>query len=1376
MASDGTIKISTELDSSQAKSAMSKFSSFSKTAMAGVAVAVGTASAAMGAMAGYSIKVGSSFESGMSKVSAISGATGDELDALTDKAKEMGAKTKFSASEAADAFQYMAMAGWKTSDMLDGIEGIMNLAAASGEDLATTSDIVTDALTAFGLSASDSAHFADILAQASSNSNTNVSMMGETFKYVAPVAGALGFSAEDCAVAIGLMANSGIKASQAGTSLRQLFTNLVKPTDNMKTAMDELGISITDTDGNTKSLDTVMGDLRQSFSGLSESQKAQYAATLAGQEGMSGLLAIVNASDGDFASLKSSINNADGAAEKMAETMNDNLKGSITIAGSALEGFGISVYEKMEAPLKSAVDKGTEYINRMADAFKADGLNGVVEEAGKIFNDACDDVSDFGGAAEGVIEPIRKIVNTGTDLAKDVLPKVRSGIEFTAKNLDVLAPVVLSSVAAFKAFSAIGKVTATQTKLNAAAMATLTKMDKANALQLVATNGGLSARQILLAVSNGQMTAGTAVTSLFATAQAKLNAVLAANPLGAIVAGGMALFGVYKALEAATERQTEVDKEEARALKEASKAAEEHAKASKERLDSYNELVESQNTQAASDLNQLNNLKDLNTELQNIVDENGKVKEGYEDRAAFITSQLSSALGVEISMTDGQIENYQELEGKIQDLIQTKRIEAVMSAQQAKYDEAVANQMDAAREATESYNGMLEARNKLSKEQAELGKLQDQLDDARKRGDIDTIKVLQNKMETQAKVRDSAKETYETEMQAYNDSKDALAKYANDIDQYTALAEAAASGNSEAIEQAIANITAGIKTASNATADELQKQVIAVSDTEEMIRQEVANGTPGFTEEMLKQAQQATNAALEEFAKAAPASAEELAKVPPEAVAALIAGDLNGQLSSEAKGAVDGMLDQFDGMDKKTKKKFANAVYGALEGLDGFDGKLKDPAKEGVDAFLESLRSALDEHSPSKKTEEIFKLAMEGAANGVDSGKENLLTKAGEVITEFLGKFSSDEEGGFGEKMQQAGASLMAFFGLGVSSKKEDSKNAGLANAEAAKSGAAEVNPNATGRKFGTRYISGIGKLLRKTTEAGRKTANAAKSGAGSVDPSGTGGTFGNRYAGGVGGTTARTGAAGRRIANHAKSGAGAIDPSGTGRSFGSSYASGIGDRTGAAEGQGRTLAINAKSGAGSYDGYEPGSNFGQGFVLGIADWIGAAARKAAELGKSAYEAAKRAIDSRSPSKKTKKLGKWFGQGFEIGIEGEEQSVEKAAETISEAALDALDTEVLIDKLKGLNASELMDKAYAASNERRSYVADKVMAAVAPAQNLKWKTQEQRQNVQLSEDDIKRLASAFAKAASNSVVKEMEGMSIQTKEREWARLVREVKG
>lgn len=328
------------------------------------------AGGALTAAGGYAIKVGGDFEAGMSQVAAISGATGNDLQKLTDLAKEMGAKTKFSATEAAEGYQYMAMAGWKTEDMLNGLPGIINLAAASGEDLGTTSDIVTDALTAMGLSAGDSAHFADVLAAASSNSNTNVSMMGETFKYAAPLAGALGYNIEDLAQAIGIMANSGIKSTQAGTSLRSILTRLADPPKDCAAAMDQYGISMTNSDGTMKSLMEVMENMRDSLGSLDEQEQASAASAIGGQEAMSGLLAIVNASESDFDKLAAAIDNSDGSAEKMAETMQDNLQGKITILKSALEGVGIAAFEKFQKPLEEAVDKVTEVISNFdLDAF-----------------------------------------------------------------------------------------------------------------------------------------------------------------------------------------------------------------------------------------------------------------------------------------------------------------------------------------------------------------------------------------------------------------------------------------------------------------------------------------------------------------------------------------------------------------------------------------------------------------------------------------------------------------------------------------------------------------------------------------------------------------------------------------------------------------------------------------------------------------------------------------------------------------------------------------------------------------------------------------------------------------------------------------------
>lgn len=396
---DGEVVIDTSLDTGGFEKGISALGGIASKGLTASTVAISAVSAALSTCAGYAIKVGSDFEAGMSNVEAISSASAqsvttasgemvDGLTALTDKAKEMGATTKFSATESSQALNYMAMAGWDAQAMYDGLAGIMTLAAASGEDLATTSDIVTDALTAFGMQASESGHFADVLAQVSASANTNVGLLGETFKYVAPLCGTMGYSAEDASIAIGLMANSGIKGSQAGTALKTAIANMAAPTKAMAAQMAALGIEITNSDGSSKSLMEVMQNLRTSFDGLSESEQAAAASTIFGKESMSGMLAVINASDEDFAKLTESIYNCDGAAEQMAATMQDNLQGQITILKSGVEGLGIAVYEKLQEPLKNLAVKGQEYIGQLTDAFNSGGFSGLVSEIGNVLADA----------------------------------------------------------------------------------------------------------------------------------------------------------------------------------------------------------------------------------------------------------------------------------------------------------------------------------------------------------------------------------------------------------------------------------------------------------------------------------------------------------------------------------------------------------------------------------------------------------------------------------------------------------------------------------------------------------------------------------------------------------------------------------------------------------------------------------------------------------------------------------------------------------------------------------------------------------------------------------------------------------------------------
>lgn len=436
LAYDGSIKIDTKIDTSGFKGGIDKIKSIAQAGVSAVTATLAGITAALGAGATAAATVGSSFEAAMSKVSAISGATGDSLQSLTDKAKEMGAKTKFSASESASALQYMAMAGWDTESMLNGIDGIMNLAAADGLDLATTSDIVTDALTAFNLKASDSTHFADVLAKASSSANTNVSMLGESFKYVAPLAGTMGYSVEDVSLALGLMANASVKGSMAGTSLKTALSNLASPTEEMSNVMTQYGISISDAEGNALPLIDVMKQLREKFSGLSETEQAATASTLFGKEAMSGMLAIINASDSDFDNLTQNINNADGAAKSMADTMQDNLQGQITILKSGLEGLGIEIYEGMSEPLQEAAVEAQNYVNRLTEAFKNGGLSEMIEEAGSI----------FGELAVKAAEAAPEMINAAVDFLQAFVDGIANNADKLAKSAVNIIQTLITSV------------------------------------------------------------------------------------------------------------------------------------------------------------------------------------------------------------------------------------------------------------------------------------------------------------------------------------------------------------------------------------------------------------------------------------------------------------------------------------------------------------------------------------------------------------------------------------------------------------------------------------------------------------------------------------------------------------------------------------------------------------------------------------------------------------------------------------------------------------------------------------------------------------------------------------------------------------------
>lgn len=724
--------------------------------------------ATIGAMA---LKTTADFDAGMSEVKAISGATGTEFKQLETKAIQMGAKTKYSATEAASAFKYMAMAGWDTSDMLSGISGVMNLAAASGEDLATTSDIVTDALTAFGLSAKDSSHFADILAQASSRSNTNVGLMGETFKYVAPVAGALGYSAEDCAVAIGLMANSGIKASQAGTALRSLFTRLAKPTDTVAEAMEKYNITLTDANGNMKPLNTLMVEMRDRFSGLSEAQKANLAATLAGQEGMSGLLAIVNSSDEDFKNLTDSINNADGASDRMAKTMQDNLKGSITIFKSTVESAAISIGKKLTPEVRKFVDTGTNLVKKFNDMSDAEKTN--IVNIGKM----------------ATVIPLATLAG-GKMLGG--LVKLGKGVSDFNGEISLL----IQAIGLYR-----------QGEVKAA----------------LSTGKWLSA---IKSVGPGIMS--------FIT-----------NPTGAAVIGvaalTVALIANTREMENYKKAGSKMSEEEQLLIDRTKELKQAYDESNKSKLDAINSVNDESTAQQT-----------LWEKLQGTVDANGRVLAGKEAYAQFIAGELSDSLGKEISIVDGQVQEYDKLKNTIQQVIEKKRAEAVQSAMQEQYGEALKKQSEATLLYNENLGKVMATKQKLKKAEAEATKA---LDDYTSHLELGTGKAnpyYNAMLQAQGKV-EGLNEKVKQQTKAIDDSREAMEGYNQTVANYEGLSSALIEGDAQKISDALLKVQNSFQTANTATRESLEEQAKTLNEKYEQMKQALADGATGVTEESVAQ-------------------------------------------------------------------------------------------------------------------------------------------------------------------------------------------------------------------------------------------------------------------------------------------------------------------------------------------------------------------------------------------------------------------------------------------------------------------------------------------------------------------------------------------
>lgn len=1202
-------------EQSNQKSVSSTESACSK--MAGLvkksAVAIGVASVAA---AKKTIDVGKSFEAGMSEVQAISGASGKDLERLSNKAKEMGATTKFSATESATALKYMAMAGWKTNQVVSGLAGVMNLAAASGEDLGTVSDIVTDSMTAFGLKANQSGHFADVLAKASSSSNTNVGLMGETFKYVAPLAGSMGYSIEDTATAIGLMANAGIKGSQAGTSLRSILTRLVKPPKDAAAALSELGISTTNADGSMKPLRQTMSELREKFSGLTESQKSQYASSIAGQEAMSGLLAIVSASDSDFNKLQKAIDNSSGAAKKQADIMNNNLQGALYELGSAAEAVGIGIYEDIKEPLTKAVKVGTTQVSALASKLKKGGIKEVVPKS------AVNTVQNLGKVAMVAGKGGVTVLSTATKVLGNNLEIALS-----------LATSFVGAIAGYKAFkTASDAVTTFSTALSA-----LNTLEKANAITLVAQQGGLTALQTVVGIFTGKISLATAATGAFNATCTALG-----GPIGlGIVAVGALAAGVTA--YALTQKRAKTEAENFAI------SCENLEKKQKEMATSIKNLhIENQKNVDSTRANgvQVDNLYRQLTRLMKVENKTA----GTKAQIVSVVKQLNDLLpGLNLEY-DKEADKLNKSTAAIK-----KNIEALKEQAMAKaYQKGMENAASKEAEAEVAYEKAL---NKREEAQKRVNETQKKFDERKNKvgvgGGDKELEKLGEDLITYKKALQEADGAVKKSSKNLNDAHKELDTY---TDKYTAQA----------------NYTAYLK-----SLDDLSKQAkIKASDipksVEDGIKQGVyANPTSGKELKSLIKLDDLVNS--DQLAK----MQEQGMKIPQY----LAQGISDGSVSFKTAATQLGNAINWEDLIQQVKDKGKEVPDSIAQGISS--------GQYAVPTSIKAVKNLIT-------FEDLKAKALQGGievpdylANGITSGsmKPEEAVKALSNLVSFQDMI--DKAGIEGSKVPTELATRVAQGQISVQAAVKqltDGVKKDFDKAEKDTSKSKKNIENNTTLK--TANNSGAAKSFNVVGNAAKKTANTVKKSKADTeknskitptDNSKSGKKTFESYSKEAQKASSKTATSVKTLKSTTAKALSSSDGSAkkAGAKLGNDFAKGIASKSGAAKSAGSKVAKAGSSGASSQKSsfVSVGSNLSAGIASGIRSNSGAVSSAARETVRAAVAAAKAEGKIHSPSRvMDSDVGKWMPLGMAAGIRKHTKDVEDASGEMANASVEATAT------------------------------------------------------------------------------------------------------
>ena len=1192
---DGKIVIETSLDSSGIEKGLSKIEGLATKGMKVAATAITGTTTALAGVATAAIKVGSDFEAQMSRVQAISGATGDELESLKNQAIQLGADTAFSAKEAAEGMENLAAAGFTTTEIMDAMPGMLNLAAAAGEDLAASSDIAASTLRGFGLEASDAAHVADVLAENANRTNSSVAETGEAMKYVAPLARAAGISMEETAAAIGIMANAGIQGSQAGTTLRGALSRLSKPTDAMSAAMEELGVSFYDSNGKMKSLTEQVGMMRKATEGMTDEQKNNYLVTLYGQEALSGMLALMNEGEDALGDLTDAYEACDGSAEKAAETMQDNLQGAIEQLGGSAESLGIIFYESVSDNLKDTVKVVNDSVDDITDAFTKGGLDKAIEQAGNEFADlavmaaehapdmvdvAVDFIESFSkgisknkkklvsaagemaqtmasGLAELLPEelqaPVEKAIdaiseslssgglkNAGRafadifedgldvvgELAEVALPLLTDAIDFLGDNIEVIGPLVLGSLAAFEGYNAAVSVI--------------------NAVRL---------------------------------AQEALNTAMTLSPVGIAVGAITGLTVAAGAYMVATQNAAEAEYG-------LSEAQEKTIEKAQQLNDQYNKTNDARNESMAGIEAEYGHLTELKDELDTLIDTNGQVKQGYEDRANFIVGKLSSALGMEKDQIWEIIDANGSLGDSIDQIIEKKKAEAILNANQDAYTEAIKKQG----EALQNYQDCLEtvnaAQEKYSQAQGEYNEVMDVYFDllgyapeAAEEWKMAHLDIISN--------CEAAEDAYETAKDALADSEEAYVGYNATIQNYEGLSSAIISGDSEKIASAMRDMEQNFITAETGTKESLERQVQNMRDNFTNLQQAVVDGTPGVTNEMVASAREQWTSAVEELDKFQAAAGESTAAAGDAAVASFAQKNPDFlQAGIDAGLNADSGLASTQALLMQTAKNIAESSDSELGSADTKatgDRKGQEyntglsSTKEVIESTSESIAKSSDEKLGSKDTKGTgdrkgreYNTGLAGQKGNIDSTSQSIATSSDTILG------SKDTSGTGQRKGTEYKSGLQSTQGA-ISSTANTLSN--LAN-----SGLAAANTSATGTQKGQQYVSGVNSQAGSANSAGRNLANNADSGARSTSGHSAGSNFGSGFVSGISGWIRSAASAAASLAksalNSAKKALGIHSPSRemkkVGQYYGEGFELGIDDRVKAVEKSSRSMAQTA--------------------------------------------------------------------------------------------------------------------------------------------------------------------------------------------------------